>query len=133
MAKKIEIVEVGPRDGFQNLKEYLPVEKKLEIIDSLIDAGVKHMQITSFVHPKAIPQMRDAKEVAETCVKKYPDLDLFALIPNYRGAVNAMNAGLKKVTNVISLSESHNKANINRTRDESLRLAWLTRNRYGNL
>jgi len=119
MAKKIEIVEVGPRDGFQNLKEYLPVEKKLEIIDSLIDAGVKHMQITSFVHPKAIPQMRDAKEVAETCVKKYPDLDLFALIPNYRGAVNAMNAGLKKVTNVISLSESHNKANINRTRDES--------------
>lgn len=45
MAKKIEIVEVGPRDGFQNLKEYLPVEKKLEIIDSLIDAGVKHMQI----------------------------------------------------------------------------------------
>lgn len=47
MGKKIEIVEVGPRDGFQNLKEYLPAEKKLEIIDSLIASGVKHMQITS--------------------------------------------------------------------------------------
>ena len=119
MGKKIEIVEVGPRDGFQNLKEYLPAEKKLEIIDSLIASGVKHMQITSFVHPKAIPQMRDAAQVAETCLKKYPDLDLFALIPNYKGAENARKVGMKKVTNVISLSESHNKANINRTRDES--------------
>ena len=81
MGKQIEIVEVGPRDGFQNLKEYLPAEKKLEIIDSLVASGVKHMQITSFVHPKAIPQMRDAAQVAETCLKKYPDLDLFALIP----------------------------------------------------
>ena len=119
MGKKIEIVEVGPRDGFQNLKEYLPAEKKLEIIDSLVASGVEHMQITSFVHPKAIPQMRDAAQVAETCLKKYPDLDLFALIPNYKGAENARKVGMKKVTNVISLSVSHNKANINRTRDES--------------
>ena len=58
MGKKIDIVEVGPRDGFQNLKEYLPAEKKIEIIEELIDSGVKHMQITSFVSPKAIPQMR---------------------------------------------------------------------------
>jgi hydroxymethylglutaryl-CoA lyase len=120
MAKKtIDIIEVGPRDGFQNLKEYLPVEKKLEIIDSLVNAGVKHMQVTSFVHPKAIPQMKDAKEVAAACLAKYPGLDLFALIPNYRGAQTAVEVGMKKVTNVISLSVSHNKANINRTHDES--------------
>lgn len=117
--KKIDIIEVGPRDGFQNLKEYLPVEKKLDIIDGLVDSGVKHMQITSFVHPKAIPQMKDAKEVATVCLQKYPDLDLFALIPNFHGAQSAVEVGMKKVANVISLSVSHNRANINRTHDES--------------
>ena len=117
--KKIDVIEVGPRDGFQNLKEYLPAEKKIAIIESLIDCGVKHMQITSFVHPKAIPQMKDAKEVSAALLPKYPDLDLFALVPNFRGAQNALSCGFKKVTNVISLSVSHNKANINRTHDES--------------
>ena len=117
--RKVEIVEVGPRDGFQNLPEFLPTEKKLAVIDQLIGAGVRHMQITSFVSPKAIPQMRDAAEIVASCVARYPDLDLFALVPNFRGAQNAAAAGLKKVTNVISLSVSHNRANINRTHDES--------------
>lgn len=116
---KIDIIEVGPRDGFQNLKEYIPVETKLEIIDSLIDAGVKHMQFTSFVSPKAIPQLKDAAEITAVCLEKYPGLDLFALVPNFRGAQNAQACGLKKVSNVISFSKSHNKANINRTHDES--------------
>ena len=62
--RSIDIIEVGPRDGFQNLCDYMPAEKKMGIIDSLIEAGVRHMQITSFVSPKAIPQMKDAKEVA---------------------------------------------------------------------
>lgn len=115
----IDIIEVGPRDGFQNLCDYMPAGKKLEIIDELIDAGVRHMQITSFVSPKAIPQMKDAKEVAETCLAKHPELDLFALIPNFRGAQTAHEVGMRKVANVISLSTSHNKANINRTHDES--------------
>lgn len=117
--KHIDIIEVGPRDGFQNLKEYLPAERKLEIIDELIESGVRHMQVTSFVHPKAIPQMRDAREVAAACLEKYPGMDLFALIPNLRGAQTAREVGMKKVTNVISLSASHNKANINRTHEES--------------
>lgn len=117
--RSIDIIEVGPRDGFQNLCDYMPAEKKMGIIDSLIEAGVRHMQITSFVSPKAIPQMKDAKEVAEACLEKYPELDLFALIPNFRGAQTAHEVGMKKVTNVISLSTSHNKANINRTHDES--------------
>ena len=64
MAKpKISIVEVGPRDGFQNLPEFLPTEKKLAVIDRIIAAGVTHMQITSFVSPKYVPQMADAREV----------------------------------------------------------------------
>ncbi|QNK40163.1 hydroxymethylglutaryl-CoA lyase [Caproicibacter fermentans] len=117
--KKIDVIEVGPRDGFQNLPDYLPVSDKLTVIDNLVQSGVKHMQITSFVNPKAIPQMKDAGEVARACLRKYPELDLFALIPNFRGAQSAREAGIKKVTNVISLSVSHNKANINRTHDES--------------
>ena len=119
MEQKFDIVEVGPRDGFQNLKEYLPAEQKLAVIDALAASGVRHMQVTSFVSPKAIPQMRDAAQVAGACLERYPGLDLFALVPNFRGAQSAVEVGLHKVTNVISLSVSHNKANINRTHDES--------------
>lgn len=119
MSKQIDIIEVGPRDGFQNLKEYIPAEQKIAIIEELIASGVKHMQITSFVSPKAIPQLRDADEVVAKVTQKHPDLDLFALVPNFRGAQNAQAAGLKKVTNVISLSTSHNMANIRRTHDQS--------------
>lgn len=120
MAEKVEIVEVGPRDGFQNLCEYIPIEDKLHFIDGLADAGVKHIQITSFVSPKAIPQMKDAAEVARESLARHPDLNLFALVPNLRGAQSAKAAGLNKVSNVISLSESHNKANIRRAHEESL-------------
>lgn len=119
MARRIEIVEVGPRDGFQNLCDYIPVEDKLHFIDGLADAGIKHIQITSFVSPKAIPQMKDAAEVAKESLSRHPDLNLFALVPNLRGAMSAREAGLNKVSNVISLSESHNKANIRRTHEES--------------
>lgn len=119
-SRTIQVVEVGPRDGLQNLKEYLPTEQKLQLIDGLIQAGVSHLQITSFVSPKAIPQMQDAEEVARTCLERYPQADLFALVPNLRGAQTAHRLGIQKVANVISLSESHNKANINRTREQSL-------------
>ena len=110
MAKpKISIVELGPGTGFKTCRSSA-TEKKLAVIDRIIAAGVTHMQITSFVSPKAIPQMRDAAEVAGACLSRYPELDLFALVPNFRGAQSAAEAGLKKVTNVISLSASHNKA-----------------------
>lgn len=116
---QMEIIEVGPRDGFQNLKDYVPVERKIYYIEQLIQAGVKHLQITSFVSPKAIPQMKDAAQVAQTISLKYPDLDIFALVPNFRGAQNAYEAGLRKVSTVISLSRSHNMANVRKTHDES--------------
>ncbi len=119
MSRQIDIIEVGPRDGFQNLKEYIPAEQKIAIIEELIASGVKHMQITSFVSPKAIPQLRDADAVVARVTQDHPGLDLFALVPNFRGAQNAQAAGLKKVTNVISLSTSHNMANIRRTHDQS--------------
>ncbi len=120
--KKVDIYEVGPRDGLQNLKEYIPFEEKIKLIDDLIDAGVTHMQITSFVSPKAIPQMKDAVEVAAYVLDNYPELDLFALVPNLRGAQTAHDVGMKKIAVVTSLSESHNKANINKTKDESFEI-----------
>ena len=71
--KAIEIYEVGPRDGFQNQKVYIPKENKLLIIDAIAASGVKHIQVTSFVSPKAIPQMADSAEVAAACAEKYPE------------------------------------------------------------
>jgi hydroxymethylglutaryl-CoA lyase len=117
--RKIELHEVGPRDGFQNVGEYIPLETKIRIIDGLVASGMRHVQITSFVSPKAIPQMKDARELAAVCVEKYPDADFFALVPNLRGAESAWESGIKRVSYVVSLSESHNQANIRRSHDES--------------
>lgn len=123
MKKKIEIIEVGPRDGFQSVKSdccLISTEEKLTVIDALIDAGVRHMEFTSFVSPKAIPQLADSAEVTRASLAKHSDKDLFALVPNLRGAQNAYALGLRKVCYVVSLSKSHNKANINRTHEQSL-------------
>ena len=120
MANKINVLECGPRDGWQNLKQMLTFEQKLDLIDRLFDAGVTQMEVTSFVSPKAIPQMADAAELAKACIEKYPDATLYALAPNFRGVENAVNAGIKNISYVISVSESHNKANIRRTHEESL-------------
>ena len=117
--QKIQVIEVGPRDGFQSVKcAQITTEQKLKVIDDLVSAGVKHLEYTSFVSPKAIPQLADAKDVTEVVLKKYPDVDLFALVPNLRGAQNAYELGLRKVCYVVSLSVSHNKANINRTHEQ---------------
>ena len=120
MGKKITVVEVGPRDGWQNLKQMLTFEEKTSIIDGIVKAGVKDIEVTSFVSPKAIPQMADAAQLAEHCLKTYPDVNAYALIPNFRGAENAYKAGIRNATYVVSVSETHNKANVRRTHDESL-------------
>lgn len=118
---KIEIYEVGPRDGFQSVRcAEIPTGEKLRIIDALAEAGVRHIEFTSFVSPKAIPQLADAADVTRAVLAKYPNLDLFALVPNLRGAANAYELGLRRVCYVVSLSASHNKANINRTHQQSL-------------
>lgn len=120
--RKINLVEVGPRDGFQNVKEYIPLEVKLRIIDGIIKSGVRRLQLTSFVSPRAIPQMKDAAQVVRQTIDKYEGkpLEFFALVPNLFGAKAAMSAGLREVSTVISVSETHNKANVNQTVTESL-------------
>ncbi len=118
--KKIQIYEVGPRDGFQNLVDFIETETKLEIIDRIIKAGIKNIQITSFVSPKAIPQMKDASIIAQACIAKYPEVMISALVPNLRGAKSAWESGIRHISYVVSLSEKHNQANIQRTHEESL-------------
>ena len=116
---EVQIVEVGPRDGFQSIKEWIPTELKLEIITSLIEANLRKIEVTSFVHPKAIPQMQDARDVVKEVLDKYDDEDIIALVPNLVGAETAWKAGIKQITYVISASERHNMENVRRTVEES--------------
>jgi hydroxymethylglutaryl-CoA lyase len=116
--QKIRIREVGPRDGFQSWPEFVPTEQKLEVIRMLIDAGVQEMETTSFVNPKAIPQMRDAAEVMAG-VPRTGCLHA-PLVPNLKGAVLALDNAADKLVVVISASDAHNLANVRRTIAESL-------------
>ncbi len=119
--KKINLIDVGPRDGFQNVRTFIETQTKLAIIDGIYKAGIRDMEVTSFVSPKAIPQMADAAEVARKVIDIYPDMRVIALVPNLRGAQNAWDAGIREAACVISASEAHNKANINRTIQESIK------------
>lgn len=117
--KHVDLVEIGPRDGFQSVGEFIPTAIKKKVIDMLVASGCGKIQATSFVNPKAIPQMADAAEIVEYVLKTYPDKKFYALVPNMRGARNAYAAGLREVSYVISVSPGHNMANVHRTPDES--------------
>lgn len=117
--KEIEYIEICPRDGFQNVKEFIPTEVKKTIIDKLVASGFKKIQVTSFMSPKAIPQMIDSEEIARYALEKHPHVNFYALVPNIKGMERAVSTGLKEVSYVISVSESHNKANVNRSVAES--------------
>lgn len=125
----ISVVEVGPRDGFQNIKDWIPTDLKLEIIDKMVEANFKKIEITSFVHPRAIPQMKDAKEIVKHALQKHNSEVVFnALVPNLYGAKAAWESGIREITYVISASEAHNKANVNRTIKESFEELRTLRN-----
>jgi hydroxymethylglutaryl-CoA lyase len=120
LPEKVSIVEVGPRDGFQNIKQFIPTETKVKIIRKLCELGIPRIEITSFVNPKAIPQMSDAAEVVNR-VLGCAGPRICALVPNLRGAEYAIEAGVRELTAVVSASESHNQANVGRNIEESLR------------
>ncbi len=115
---KVTLREVGPRDGFQSLKDFIPTEKKLQIVEAIVRAGVKNIEATSFVSPKAIPQMRDAHEVMQGVPR--PGCAYSALVPNLKGTQLAIEAGVDNLVVVISASEAHNKANVRRSIGESI-------------
>jgi hydroxymethylglutaryl-CoA lyase len=113
------IYEVGPRDGLQNEARQVPTAEKIRFIDSLVAAGIRDIEITSFVSPKWIPQLADAAEVARG-VHRVPGVRMSALVPNKRGLEAALSSGMKEVAVFMSASETHNKKNVNKTIDDTL-------------
>jgi hydroxymethylglutaryl-CoA lyase len=113
------VSEVGPRDGLQMASAVMPTEFKKRWIAAAVEAGLREIEVCSFVPPKVVPAMADAAEVT-AYARSFPGLTVAVLAPNLRGAENAMKAGAHKITVPISASEAHNKANVNRTREESV-------------
>jgi hydroxymethylglutaryl-CoA lyase len=119
LPERVTICEVGTRDGFQIEPEFIPTEQKIEVVDLLSAAGLPRIEVTSFVHPKAVPQLRDAEEVMARITRRQ-GTRYAALVPNEKGAVRAIDAGVNAIHTVLSASESHNVANVNMTIAESL-------------
>lgn len=118
-AESARIFEVGPRDGLQNEEARLSVDQKVEMIERLVAAGVKDVEIGSFVHPKWVPQMADTDRVAER-LSPQDGVRYWALVPNQTGLERAIQVEVEHVATFMSASESHNQKNLNRSIDESL-------------
>lgn len=108
------ISEVGPRDGLQSVSATMPTEAKGRWIDALVAAGVREIEVASFVPPRLLPQMADAAEVVRHALR-HPGLTVMALVPNRRGAENALRAGVHKLTMPVSASHAHSLANVRKT------------------
>jgi hydroxymethylglutaryl-CoA lyase len=112
MQKMMKVVEVGPRDGLQNEKAVLPTPIKLELINRLTAAGITHIEATSFVSPKWVPQLADATEVMRQIERK-PGVIYSALIPNMKGFARAVAARVDEVVIFTAASETFSQRNIN--------------------
>lgn len=119
MLNKITISEVGPRDGLQNCRGVMPTDVKMRWITALYEAGVREIEVGSFVPPKLFPQLADtAKLVAHA--KTLPGLRVLALVPNLRGAQAAIAAGVDAMGFPLSVSETHSKKNLRQTHDQAV-------------
>ncbi len=113
------ISEVGPRDGLQSIKSIMPTEAKKAWIEAEAGAGVREIEVGSFVPPKLLPQMADTAEIVEYA-RTLPGLTVAALVPNFKGAENAVKAGAHKITLPLSVSETHSQANLRKTHAQVL-------------
>ena len=116
---QVRIIEVGPRDGLQNEPVPIPTDVKVRFIDLLSDAGLSWIEATSFVHPRAVPQLADADEVFRA-IRKAPGVHYTTLVPNPRGLDRAIAAGVEYVTVFLAATESFSRANINRSIAQSI-------------
>ncbi|MDX2103878.1 MAG: hydroxymethylglutaryl-CoA lyase [Alphaproteobacteria bacterium] len=119
MSIDVDICEVGPRDGLQIIHTFMPTAAKSAWIAAEAAAGVREIEVASFVPPKLIPQFADAGEVVGTA-RTIPGLAVAALVPNHKGAVRAIEAGVHKLSFTLSVSESHSQANVRKSRDEQV-------------
>jgi hydroxymethylglutaryl-CoA lyase len=116
---RVDVYEVGPRDGLQNEAKMLSVDAKVRLIEALVAADEKRIEVTSFVSPKWIPQLADADELLPRLARR-ADVTFSALVPNLKGLQRAQAAGLQEAAVFISTTESHSKKNINMTVAEAL-------------
>ncbi len=116
---RVIVTDVVARDGFQDESRIIPTQEKVQVIEGLVRAGVTSIEVTSFVHPKVVPQMADAEAVMAQ-IPRAPGVTYSALVPNLTGAKRAVAARANEVRLIVSASESHNRANLNRSVTESL-------------
>ena len=116
---QVHISEVGPRDGLQSVKATMPTADKCRWIDALATAGLREIEVGSFVPATLLPQMADVAEVVRHAIA-IPGLRVMALVPNRRGAEAALAAGVHKLTLPVSASEAHSLANVRKTREQML-------------
>lgn len=116
---KVSILEVGPRDGLQSEPEILPTEIKKEFITRTINAGIKNIEVTSFVHPKKVPQMADAEKLVESLPER-DDVTYIGLIMNQRGFERARDCGIDEVGMVIVSTDTYNMKNQNVVTQQSI-------------
>jgi hydroxymethylglutaryl-CoA lyase len=119
LPKNVTLIEVGPRDGFQMEKTVIPTQMKVEIIDGLVAAGFKHIQVTAFVHPGRVPQLADAETLVKA-LAKHPDVIYNALVLNTRGLNRALAAGMSSVEISVSASDTHSRKNAGVTHARAL-------------
>lgn len=119
LAERVTICEVGTRDGFQIEPDFISTDLKVEVVNRLSECGLPKIEVTSFVHPKAVPQLKDAEAVMAGITRR-PGTIYAALVPNDRGASRAVDVGVDEIHTVVSASESHNLANVNMTIAESI-------------
>jgi hydroxymethylglutaryl-CoA lyase len=117
----ITICEVGPRDGLQNEARVLPVDVKVEFIERLVDAGHRLVEVTSFVHPRWVPQLADAEQLLDR-LSRVPGVRYPVLVPNERGLNRALERGVTGIAIFGSATETFAQRNLNRTIDESVRM-----------
>jgi hydroxymethylglutaryl-CoA lyase len=123
MTRSISIIEVGPRDGLQSEPEILPVETKVEFIRRAVDAGIRRLEVTSFVNPKRVPQMAGAEELVAALPKR-DDVTYIGLVLNQKGFERARDCGIDEVGMVVVASDTYNRRNQGVSSEESVR-AWL--------
>ena len=111
--EQIHITDVSPRDGLQNQPKHVDTQVKLELIRRLALAGVRSVEVTSFVSPKAVPQMSDAADLLSLVMTQLPGLRASALVPNLKGLERACTAGAQEIAVVLSATETMNRKNIN--------------------
>jgi len=117
---QVTVYEVGPRDGLQNEARPVPTADKVALVDALTAAGLRHIEITSFVNPRWIPQLADAVEVGRL-IERRPGVSYSCLVPNRQGLDRALDAGMAEVAVFLSASETHNRKNVNKSIADTLK------------